>query len=140
MYTKGAAEVILSLCATVAVPSADDCRQLSVVPLSAQLREQLLGSFTRAGLRTLVLAARDFETTPSPAEPAEKLEQNLTLLGVVGLRDPLRPEVAASVAACQRAGITVKMLTGDNAATAAHIARSCGILPACGDAGGGGNW
>lgn len=59
----------------------------------------------------------------------DELERDLTLVGVVGLRDPLRPEVKESVAACKKAGITVKMLTGDNAMTAMHIAKDCGILP-----------
>ena len=63
------------------------------------------------------------------ASLADNLERDLTLLALVGIEDPLRPEVPAAIASCQRAGITVKMLTGDNAGTAAAIARQCGILP-----------
>ena len=43
---------------------------------------------------------------------AEALERDLTLVAVVGLSDPLRPEVRGAIAQCQRAGITVRMLTG----------------------------
>ncbi|GLI63669.1 hypothetical protein VaNZ11_006707, partial [Volvox africanus] len=60
---------------------------------------------------------------------AESLEKDLVLVGLLGLEDPLRPEVPAAVAACQRAGITVRMVTGDNVTTAASIAQQAGILP-----------
>jgi Ca2+ transporting ATPase len=54
--------------------------------------------------------------------------KDLTLLGVAGIRDPLRSEVKESIEACQRAGITVRMVTGDDVNTARSIATSCGIL------------
>ncbi|PSC68202.1 calcium-translocating P-type PMCA-type [Micractinium conductrix] len=60
---------------------------------------------------------------------ADNLECGLTLLALVGLEDPLRAEVPAAILQCQASGITVKMLTGDNVATATAIARECGILP-----------
>ncbi|KAH3757346.1 P-type ATPase [Pelomyxa schiedti] len=55
-------------------------------------------------------------------------DMNLTLYAIVGIHDPLRPEVPAAVKACQDAGITVRMVTGDNILTAEHIARDCHIL------------
>ena len=68
--------------------------------------------------RTLALAFKDV-MLPHPGEgqsledlEAETLEQDLTLVAVVGLSDPLRPEVSGAIAQCQRAGITVRMLTG----------------------------
>lgn len=61
--------------------------------------------------------------------PADTFEQKLTLIGLIGLQDPLRSDVPDAIAACHRAGIKVRMLTGDNARTAANIARDCGILP-----------
>ncbi|PNW83854.1 hypothetical protein CHLRE_04g217954v5 [Chlamydomonas reinhardtii] len=63
----------------------------------------------------------------------EYLEKDLVLVGLVGLQDPLRPEVPGAVAACTRAGITVRMVTGDNATTAACIAQQAGILPPAAD-------
>jgi len=56
--------------------------------------------------------------------------EGLTLIGAVGMEDPLRPEVPAAIRQCQRAGITVRMVTGDSLPTAVAIARKCGILPA----------
>lgn len=53
---------------------------------------------------------------------------NLTFLGIVGIEDPVRPEVPPAIRKCQNAGITVRMVTGDNVNTARSIATKCGIL------------
>jgi Ca2+ transporting ATPase len=71
------------------------------------------------------------------------VESGLVLTGLVGIEDPLRPEVPNAIRDCQRAGILVRMITGDNARTAAAIARACGVLPRgwsedCASSGGGG--
>ncbi|KAF6779809.1 hypothetical protein AHF37_01947 [Paragonimus kellicotti] len=58
----------------------------------------------------------------------ERLLEGLTCLAIVGIEDPVRPEVPASIRQCQRAGITVRMVTGDNVNTARSIATKCGIL------------
>ena len=65
----------------------------------------------------LALAYRDVDPQSATATSgdscaAEQLEQDLTLLAIVGIADPIREEVPAAVAACQRAGISVRMLTG----------------------------
>ena len=63
----------------------------------------------------------------------EALEDGLSVISVVGISDPLRPEVKGAIESCKRGGISVKMFTGDNPITAASIASDCGILN--GDAG-----
>ncbi|GAX83649.1 hypothetical protein CEUSTIGMA_g11073.t1 [Chlamydomonas eustigma] len=60
----------------------------------------------------------------------QRLEQDLVFVAAVGIQDPLRADVPAAIAKCQRAGITVRILTGDNTLTAASIAKECGILSA----------
>eukprot|EP00741_Cyanophora_paradoxa_P004831 tig00000836_g4687.t1 len=101
------------------------------------------------GLRVLALARRELPPShplaaalaaggPEPPERSD-VEGGLTFLAllmvsersnsVVGIYDPPRPETAPSVATCQRAGITVHMLTGDHASTAGAIARQVGIVP-----------
>lgn len=61
--------------------------------------------------------------------PFEKLDKSKQILyGIVGIQDPLRDKVTESILKCQKAGITVRMITGDNAQTAFAIAKDCGIL------------
>ena len=76
------------------------------------------------GLRVLALAERAEQTTRLSADG---LKQSLTFLGLVGLIDPPRPEAIAAVAECRAAGIQVKMITGDHAATAKAIAGQIGL-------------
>ncbi|EIE20267.1 calcium-translocating P-type ATPase [Coccomyxa subellipsoidea C-169] len=129
LFTKGAAEILLDHCSTRV---AEDS---SVTYLNDAEKQQILQSFAKEGsLRLLALAYKDVMMPyPSRGESldglqAESLEQGLTLVAVVGLEDPLRVEVKHAIAQCQRAGITVRMLTGDNSTTAASIAQQCGIL------------
>ncbi len=58
----------------------------------------------------------------------ERIISHLTCLGIVGIEDPVRPEVPPAIRQCQNAGITVRMVTGDNVNTARSIATKCGIL------------
>lgn len=78
-------------------------------------------------LRVLAVAYRDIGEIP--AEPtSEALESGLTLMGLVGMIDPPRPEVKAAVATCRRAGIKPVMITGDHVVTASAIAKELGIF------------
>ena len=91
------------------------------------------------GLRTIAIAYRDFVTAEAEInqvrcdiEPnwdeEDKIISNLTCLCIVGIEDPVRPEVPDAIRQCQRAGITVRMVTGDNINTARSIAMKCGIV------------
>ena len=61
-------------------------------------------------------------------ENPDDTDRNLTIMCIVGIKDPVRPEVPHAVATCQKAGIIVRMVTGDNIHTAMHIATECGII------------
>ena len=78
-------------------------------------------------LRTLCIAERNVTGMSRDADVSE-LEQELTLIGLVGIEDPLRPEVPGAIRDCQSAGICVRMVTGDNIRTAHAIAKKCGIV------------
>jgi Ca2+ transporting ATPase len=81
------------------------------------------------GLRTICLAYKDYE--PGEVvnwEAEDEVLSGLTAVAIVGIQDPVRPEVPEAIKKCQRAGITVRMVTGDNVNTARSIAQSCGIL------------
>lgn len=83
---------------------------------------------TDASLRTLAVARKRVDVHRSRDWDAAEAEGGFELVGALCIRDPLRPEVPAAVAACQAAGIRVVMVTGDQARTATAIARGCGIL------------
>lgn len=85
----------------------------------------VVGGMAREGLRVIAVASRAATDWRDAADA--DLEQGLTLLGVVGLEDPPRPDVSAAVARCQRAGIRIAVITGDHPATALAIARQVGL-------------
>jgi magnesium-transporting ATPase (P-type) len=88
--------------------------------------EKAMSRMAERGLRVVAIAARDLAESELQ-ESAEMTEVDLTLLGLVGIEDPPRAEVADSIAACRRAGIRVAMVTGDHPATARAIGREVGL-------------
>ncbi|MFC3984540.1 cation-translocating P-type ATPase [Streptosporangium jomthongense] len=108
VYVKGAPEAVLAR-----VP---DCDREHVMAEVAVLAGR--------GLRVLAVAAR---TTGRAPERREDAERDLRLIGLVGLDDPPRPEVAGAVERCHRAGLRVHIVTGDNGITAAEVAREVGV-------------
>uniref|UniRef100_A0A4W4FEU9 Calcium-transporting ATPase n=1 Tax=Electrophorus electricus TaxID=8005 RepID=A0A4W4FEU9_ELEEL len=128
MFSKGASEILLKKCYKILTASGeakvfrprdrDDMVKKVIEPMASE------------GLRTICLAYRDF-----PAKHGEPDWENesdiltsLTCVCVVGIEDPVRSEVPDAIKKCQRAGITVRMVTGDNINTARAIATKCGIL------------
>jgi magnesium-transporting ATPase (P-type) len=111
-YVKGAPEAVLARAA------GDD----AFVTRALRAARELEGR----GLRVLALARRAVdETTPLTADA---LERDLELLGLVGMLDPPRPEVAGAIARCRRAGIRIVMVTGDSGPTACAVARQIGLV------------
>jgi magnesium-transporting ATPase (P-type) len=100
-------------------------RCLAVAPEAAVAVE----SMSRRGLRVLAVAHRADRST---VDDVDLVERDLDLLGLVGLQDPPRPDVADAIVSCRRAGIRLAMLTGDHPGTAAAIAREIGLLGADG--------
>lgn len=82
-----------------------------------------LARLTESGRRVLAVARREWH-----GEPGEGMEHGLELLGLIGLEDPPRNDVAPALQACREAGIRVAMVTGDHPVTAAAIAREVGLL------------
>ncbi|WP_348550312.1 HAD-IC family P-type ATPase [Acidithiobacillus sp.] len=117
---KGAPDRVLERCSRVL--QADGTEQ-AIDPVFWQGQMQQMGS---AGLRVLALAHRAASTQEHLR--LEDLGQGFTLLALVGMVDPPRPEAISAIAECRRAGIQVKMITGDHAATALAIGQEMGLF------------
>ena len=119
LYSKGALERLLPLCASVHTAQ-------GVVPLTDAHRENFLAAenlLGERGLRVLGLAWRDVEDGLAQ----EEWESGLILCGLVGLEDPPRAEVPEAMRRCREAGVRVIMCTGDHPETARAIAREIGL-------------
>lgn len=103
----------------------------TLVPIDHDKWARVIDDLAAQGLRTLATVERKV------ADYSQSLThddlQNMTFLGVFGIVDPPRPEAIDAIAICHRAGIKVKMITGDHVGTATAIARELGIAPAQGD-------
>ncbi|KAL9937899.1 hypothetical protein V8E36_003444 [Tilletia maclaganii] len=129
-FLKGAVERVLDSCSVVQLPEGKS------EPISEEFTARVLGNMdalASLGLRVLALARRELtakEASKGSELDRTEVERDMRFLGLVGIYDPPRPETAGSVAACRRAGIQVRMATGDHHMTAAAIAREIGLLPA----------
>ncbi|XP_042507849.1 calcium-transporting ATPase 2, plasma membrane-type-like [Macadamia integrifolia] len=122
-HCKGASEIILAACDKVIDKNGE------VVPLdeaSINHLKDTIEQFASEALRTLCLGYMEMGNGYSDKDPIPLT--GYTCIAIVGIKDPVRPGVRDSVAICRSAGITVRMVTGDNINTAKAIARECGIL------------
>lgn len=139
LLVKGAAEIMLAN-STKAISNIYE-KEYEVSDLTEEEKEQVaatIDEYAQHSLRTIGMLYRDFNQWP-PAG-AKTLEEDpkmadfadifhdMTWVGVVGIHDPLREGVVEAVAQCQRSGVVVRMVTGDNVTTARAIASDCGIL------------
>lgn len=128
LFCKGASEWVLKDCTMITDKNGN------AVPLTEEKRQQVekhILSMAENALRTLVLAHRDFKRSadlPANWKDSPPDHEDLVLDCIVGIIDPLRADVKDAVRIAQQAGVTVRMVTGDNIATACAIARQCGIL------------
>ncbi|XP_066499528.1 sarcoplasmic/endoplasmic reticulum calcium ATPase 2 [Hoplias malabaricus] len=131
MFVKGAPEGVIDRCTYVRVGN-------TRVPMSQGIKDKIMSVIREYGtgrdtLRCLALATRDNplkkeEMVLSDTASFPEYESDLTFVGCVGMLDPPRTEVAASIKLCRQAGIRVIMITGDNKGTAVAICRRIGIF------------
>ncbi|WP_121250824.1 cation-translocating P-type ATPase [Nocardioides ferulae] len=121
LLVKGAADVLLRRCDAWLL--GDD--EIELTSSDRDRLDDAIATMGERGLRVLAVATRLVES-PSSTEPHSDVSR-LTLLGLLGIADPPRPEAMSAVALCHRAGVAVKMITGDHVATAVAIARELGI-------------
>lgn len=120
LYCKGASEIILDLCTQYINKDG------KLDELDASLKRKLtkkIDSMAEKGLRTLTLCYKDLNS-----KDWDNAENDMILVGIVGIMDPIRDGVPEAVSKCKSAGIVVRMVTGDNVKTATKISEDCGIL------------
>ncbi|CAF0953793.1 unnamed protein product [Adineta steineri] len=127
MYIKGASDIILNKCTTILNQNGE------IIPFSSidydSLEETVIEPMGSCALRTVCLAYRDFSPSKLPDWNDEtNVVDQLTCICICGIENPVRPEVPVLITKCQDAGITVRMITGDNIDTARSIAIKSGII------------
>ncbi|KAG0341571.1 hypothetical protein BG004_005985 [Podila humilis] len=126
LYVKGASEIVLGSC-THYVDSEGETRPLD--ENSRSKFDQIISQYADKALRTIALSYRDVSSSEfKKFSDEESPNAKLICLGIVGIQDPLRPGVIESVRDFAKAGVTVRMITGDNIQTARAIAKNAGIL------------
>lgn len=137
VFTKGASEIVMKKCVFIYGENGE-LKRFSQQE-QERVQQQVIEPMACDGLRTICIAYKDYVWNPKQmneikmdAEPDWEDEptvvSRLTCLCIVGIEDPVRPEVPDAIKKCQRAGITVRMVTGDNVNTARSIAIKCGIV------------
>lgn len=117
-YTKGAPDILLPRCTKMIKL---DGNETEMTTENQEKCLNIINQFADEALRTILIAyAEANEISDSP--------KNLVFIGIAGIKDPLRPEVFSSIDMCRKAGVMVRMVTGDYINTARAIARECGIL------------
>lgn len=138
MFVKGASEILISKSTRIIRDPTKDTTDTPMTEQNRSTLDNIVRNYASRSLRTIGLLYRDFEQWPPRGAPTQEDDRSLAVfdavfkdmifLGVVGIQDPLRPGVTDSVHQCQRAGVFVRMVTGDNLMTAKAIAQECGIF------------
>ena len=139
LLVKGAAEIMLGKATKELVNlSGETLEEDYHTESTTNELSQSITDYAKKSLRTIAMLYRDFPQWPPAGAQIiqddkrmanfDDILNDMVLIGIVGIQDPLRDGVERAVQQCQKAGIVVRMVTGDNVTTAASIARSCGIL------------
>ncbi|KAL8781345.1 MAG: hypothetical protein Q9194_000436 [Teloschistes cf. exilis] len=132
LLVKGAPESIIERCTHILVGSSG--KKIPLERKHADILSQEVVQYGNRGLRVIALASREDSQIKSQFSNAKtteeylQIEQDLTFIGLVGMLDPPRPEVSASIRKCKEAGIRVVVITGDNRNTAESICRQIGVF------------
>jgi len=149
LFLKGASEILTKKCTRHVVVSKDpdqsqhpdsEIETKAIDEITKDNISRTIIFYANQMLRTIALCYRDFESWPPTGVhfhsadeiPYEELSRDMTLVAITGIEDPLRPGVREAVTECHKAGVTIKMCTGDNVLTARSIATQCGIYTAGG--------
>ncbi|KAL7276871.1 plasma membrane calcium [Rhizina undulata] len=138
LMVKGASEILLAQCTHIVNDTASSpAAEATLNDENLDALNNIITSYANRSLRTIGLIYRDFPSWPPPSARTteddstqaifDDVFRKMVFLCIVGIQDPLRPGVPEAVAECQKAGVFVRMVTGDNLITARAIAQECGI-------------
>ncbi|PVG04175.1 calcium-translocating P-type ATPase [Serendipita vermifera] len=143
VYFKGASEILTKQCTRHVVvghpdhppPGGSEDDEVETKGIDSKTRENINNTiifYANQMLRTIALCYKEVDVWPPPGKgtdevPLSELANNLVLIGITGIEDPLRPSVRDAITDAHHAGVVVKMCTGDNVLTARSIAAQCGI-------------
>lgn len=138
MLVKGASEILAAKSSQIV---REPTKDLSATDLSEEHRttlDTIMTNYASRSLRNIALVYRDYEQWPPRGAPTQEDDRSLAefdaifkdmvMFGIFGIQDPVRDGVTDAVHQCQRAGVFVRMVTGDNIVTAKAIAEECGIF------------
>lgn len=135
VHIKGASEIVLGLCTHYLN---EDGQKIELKDDMKSKLLQTINDYAKGALRTISFAYKDLrpgegghahdETEPEHPHLRKIEKTDFTLISIVGIKDIIRKEVPDAVAKCQKAGIMVRMVTGDNKITAQAIAKECNII------------
>ena len=120
LYSKGAPEELIDVCSYVIV----DDKKNKLTKKDKELVKEYCITLSSKGLRLLGFASKNITSLP---HEGEKIEEDLTFIGIMGIIDPPREEVKHAISTCKEAGIKIIMITGDHKLTATSIAKDLGI-------------
>lgn len=137
LFVKGAPELLLKTSSAVVRDSSEPLQPTLMTEADRDALMTVISAYGETSLRTIGLAFRDFPCWPPlSSQPSDSADErrvfssssDLAFIGILGIQDPLRDGVMDAVAQCHRAGVNVKIVTGDYVKTATAIAKACGIL------------
>lgn len=138
LYVKGASEILLEKCTSIIRDPTKEVASSNMTDDNRRTLASLIDNYATRSLRTIALVYREFDKWPAKGARTVEGDKNevvfddifrqMALLSIVGIQDPLREGVPEAVRVCQKAGVVVRMVTGDNLITAKAIATECGIF------------
>lgn len=113
IFVKGASEVVVDLCKRIMINGQP--ANLDIIK-KEDIKKSVISKFAIQSLRTIAIAYKELAISRNDAHNLDEnaLIDDLILVGVAGIKDPLRPEIPNAVKTCKKAGITIRMVTGDN--------------------------
>lgn len=137
MLIKGAAEILMAKSTRIIRDPTDTLSEVPITEENRSTLDNIMVTYASRSLRCIALVYRDFDQWPPRGAPTQESDRSqvvfesvfkdMAILGLFGIQDPVRPGVPEAVHTCQRAGVFVRMVTGDNIMTAKAIAEECGI-------------